>query len=370
MKTYLNSLSPLNILEIVTHISNVIDIINFTKAYPNLEKLIISIVTYLYSDKKINVDILNIYKFKNIIVSSNNIIIDIKDVLFFLLLKDLEHLKQMNFNIGNFDNIFDTIKFIEAFFKNYLVGKKLYDKTFRFLFTINNSYCNGYAYILDRGYFTFANSNQIRSITDKTYYTLTNDIIYEIEELFFNNLKDYIMYTCIYNKKGYKSYKDGKTIHKNLFDIKVTDHFIKDSLIFLIKGESSEDIYYPHEIIKEWNTINNTNNNITFINQEIINLIIYLYIGKNNLIIKKNKKIYIKIWDDLVFCKYFNKSLFINLLNNDTDESNRLIINQFIDNKVDINELTIFILNHCRPIDFILSKKLHKLTLPCKFSYL
>jgi len=385
MESLLEKLPSINILQIITEIRNVIDLMNFDKTYPKFEKLTLSIVTYLYSDKMLTVYIEDIFKFKYVIMSSYNILVIIKTPLDFLLFNNFQNIKQMNFDIGDFKNIKDTLKYIDVFLRN-LNGKSLYNKTFRLLFTINTSEnilnkapCSNYAYIFDRGYFTFANSNQIRNITDKTYYTVSNEIIYEIEELIHNYLEeipgktksiDKMIYTCVYTDKGYKSYKSNDNTHLNLFDVRVTNSLIKNSIIVLIKGESPDEIYYPSEILKEWNNINNTNNKIKYISQDIINLIINLYFEKNNLIITKKKKLYLRVWNDPIFCKYFNKSFFVRLLANETDPHNKSIVSQFIKNKVYINELSNFILNHSYPIDYIPKNNLYNLKLPCKKSYL
>ena len=316
---YIENLPEVSICSIISEIENVTDLINFLKEFPRVISSAEQIVTYLYSDKLCTIKLLDIISFKNLIISSNNVIVNItgksED---FIMIKDYKRLKQMNFYIGTFDDEHESLEYLDSFIMN-IPKKDLHEKTFRLTFEVGK---RNYAYIIDRGYFTIANINQIRGLDNQGYYSIISSIIFEIGTIFRKYFPKIIIYTAIYNKTKSRYYCGDKRIQKDLFDINVTNEFIQDSMIILVKSDTASEIYYPSEYIKRISE--KFGLNTEFITNKSLLLLLITYGSKYNLVKsvydtekKKDRIEYIRIWDDKLFIKYFNKQLFIDLYKNE-----------------------------------------------------
>ena len=377
---HFDNLPDVIILSVLFSMDDARTIINLKRTFSQYKTLINQNVVYLYTDKTLKLHISNIVNFTNLLMISHNITIIIDDKDHLLVMKNLLNLKQINFYIGIFDNEYDTVDYLESFLIS-LPNKELYDKTYRLLFDVKNKdETFHYGYIFDRGYFTIANINNMRSINCNNFYNAEINFLYKVEGLFIKYLPTHELYTCVYTKTDSRTFRKDKGIKIDLFDVKSTNKLIKNSIIILAKADTSKEIYHSNDMIKEiCGPLSKSNGYTT---SKTLSLI-YLLHGESKDIIefrnntgkkvsrcKKTENIYVKPWNDEVFIKYFNKELFESIYNNETDEEGKEHAKQFVDNQVKFDVFISFLLNHCHPIDIIDKEYLNNLILPLKKSYL
>jgi len=268
----------------------------------------------------------------------------------------------MNFYIGVHNHVIETIKYLEYFIR-YLPNKDLSDKTFRLLFDISDgNNVRNYAYIIDRKYFSIANINQIRYVSGHEYCPGYMEVFYELENFIVKYLPDCEAYTCRYNSKTSLNYKWEEEINTKLLNLNEADKLNNNSIIILIEMENRDDIYYSNDYVIQ--IMGKNKSDSKYINYINLLLALTLYASKCDIITNNGNDTYIKVWDDKLFCKYYNKEFFNKIYEKSDDKKNKKILKQFIYNKVEVTNLVTFILSYCYPINVIKKEHLHKILLP------
>ena len=356
--SYLDKLDDFILSIIITKLYDANSIINFKESYNRSLNLMSQFITYLSSDDMIsNIKLMDILSFSNLIIVSHNITINIDNVDDMKMFNIFRKLKHINIYIGVFKYIDDTIQYLDEFLKTM---HTLSDKTFRIFFNIDDEHIKKHAYIIDRGYVSIANFKQLRIDSD--------EVLDKISKVFLKYFPKYDTYTCIYTTDEigskiptYKSlfYKDDKKIDLDLLDVEKTKHIIDTSIIFLINVVSKTEIYYPTKYVNDISII--MGKRATYINYTVAKLLINLYAEKCNII---DDKLYIKVWNDKIFTKYYNKGKFLSVYNAEKNSDNKMIVKEFIDNKVELSNFVHFIMEYCYPVDE--NNVLHNILLPQK----
>lgn len=390
--SYLDIFPDSLICMIVAQLDNIRDVLMIKRVSRRVEDIVYDSTFLLTSETLVKVKHVELINFKNLIMVSHNIQITITRPDDLKFINKMKNLEQINFNIGMFDSIKDTLNYLD-FFLNNLPNKnlsgRLSTKTFRLLFTINNSgKSKSYAYIFDRGYFTLANSNQLRGIGANSFNIIYNDILDDINTIFKKYYPSEHLYICIYTPKMNKIFRDNNVIKINPFNINSTNKLINNSIFILHKIEGQDEIYHINDFVKELSKLSDSP--IPYVNYKILAILLSINVGDKDIVIYQNEKIYYKVWDCSLFNKYFNKQTFIQTYDNlektllkleeegltskdlkySLLEENKAKVSQFLNNKVEIESLISFILVHCYPLDIVKKQELHKLVLPLKKTYL
>ena len=365
------------ILNILYYLDNNIKyIFNLRTNLPKHKNRINDSIIVLTADNPTYADLRHLNNCNNLIIVSYDILARVSKQEYFSVIKRMESLKQLNFHIGSFDNVTDSLDYLNSFLK-YVPKSNFKDKTFRLIFEMKYKDLNrNFAYIFDRGYFSVANLNQIRNYHSEDYEKMLLHFELVCEGLIkkYFNCRD--LFYMLYEFDGFKYYKNNEISNFDLSNYDEVDEIVKDSFIILMKNETNREIYYSNDFLKNLTKgFKLKNVEVSYVTASVVGSLLLLYCTKHSSIFKYTKKddIYIGIWDIPAFETSFgvNKQFFQKIYENDKNSSlAKKVAKQFIDNKVDIKYIVDYIISNLNPIDIIPKADLSKLCLPMKKTFM
>jgi len=287
---------------IVSNITDVESIENLRIAYPYMSDLISSCIIGLESKELKFVDFKYYYNMINL-VYTKNIIFTIMNSYELLNLAKFLNLCNISIMIDHpLIDEYESLHYLEYFIKNLFDGRpspRVWDKTFRLVFTIKEKQDFKYAYILDRGLFSILNFNQITSINSLCIDVHSKVWLYATKLSLVKLLKLKEIKECYYSN--------------NLeFDCKVLLDQVNNPnsniLVMTLKLDNFKELYIPNEYVKMLikNVIPNfdiTAPNLVIDKLTIKLLIFKYYICSENLI--DHDTCNIKLKKDPIFKTYF-----------------------------------------------------------------
>ena len=357
MESYFEFL-PNDLYKIVfSYLFDIHGVVSMNELYPEKEELIYNVITLLRSNTITHVPFDKFKLYRNLIHSDNNILFDINDISQLEYFNKFRSVDNINFYINTkLIHEFDTIPYFEELIK-YLPFDLFTNKIVRLIFEVTEP-TEDYAYVIDGNKIMIANINQNRylsvetKVSERTYW---NEDITDIIKL---RYPDLTIYSIVYSSTEVISYKDQTEFNINLFDeggkLSLKN---KNNLFIYIKTDGTNELYYLHNILKEFMMTANfkyINNKIferlIYVDKEFIEALIGLYLLANNLY--KNNEVLV---DDFI-----NKYFMLELPPLDlTKGQYYTTYNNIIDN----------IFTFLKPVDKITLEKIINLRLPPERSY-
>ena len=372
---HLTNLYEIPFVKIINY-CDICSIDNLRSAFPYLHQMINNNLIKLNSSVEYKTDFKYYHGCLKLEYCSDNITFNIYNQYELLELNLLSKLKHINFYINkNLNDVYESLVYLKIMLRCISKIINIMKLTYRLIFKLNdndNDDNNEYAYILDRGFFTIVNFNQLRNYKSVGIYRI--DWLRKTEYIIKQELSDVSLHECMYS---HKKTKNPSGI--DLFDENVHQKLEgKDNLIFLIKIDDYDEIYLIDEFTRKFlesdlgNIENCIFNDLKGITREILGLVLLKYGKHHKLFTSTNGQLYFKVWNSDLFRKYFpikrnefKKVKAWNIKNKD----NTQIIEQMVTGKITPENLVNLIVNILIPVDIIKNSKIRYLYLPPQRSY-
>lgn len=360
-----------NIFDHIIKYCDISSIESLRVTYPHLHQVINNNLIELHSDtcNDHTTDFKYYNNCYNLECINDNIIFNIYHPYELLSLNELPKLNIINFYIKyKLNNEYETLEYLRNMLR-VLSNKNFMCCTYRLIFKTTREY----AYILDKGFFTIANFNQMRNYQILGVYRI--NWLRKVQQIIIDELPEVKIHECLYSRKKIKNLASNielfdKHIHKKLPKGK--------NLVFLIKIDDYDEIYLIDEFTRRLlkSDIEDIDNEIfddlKGVTREILEIIILKYGRQRKLFISKYDDLYFKVWHDELFKNHFpiKRDDFVKFNKLDlNDDSILQIIDQMIKGEITNENLINLMVNTLEPADTIKFSTLKRLYLPPHRSY-